>query len=124
MFLAIVGAIAIGHLLVTSVRRRRRDFAVLKSVGFTRRQVLTTVAWQATTVAAAGLLLGLSLGLVLGVLLWHAVAHQIGVLATAEVPAETLAAIALGTIIAINVIAAYPAASAAHTQPAATLRSE
>jgi hypothetical protein len=123
-FLALVGAIAIGHLLVTSVRRRRRDFAVLKSVGFTRRQILATVSWQASTIAAAGVLVGLSLGLLVGTLLWHAIAHQVGVLAHAEVPAELLAAIGLSTFLIVNIIAAFPARSAAHTQPAVALRSE
>ena len=38
--------------LFASVRRRRRDLAVLKTIGFTRRQLAATVAWQATVAAA------------------------------------------------------------------------
>jgi putative ABC transport system permease protein len=123
-FLAIVGAIAVGHLLVTSVRRRRRDFAVLKSVGFTRRQVLATVSCQATTVAVVGLLVGAVLGLVVGDVLWEAIARQVGVLPDAMIPTAILAGIAVATVIVVNVIAAFPARSAARTRPAVTLRSE
>jgi hypothetical protein len=44
LFLILIGTIAVGHLLVTSVQRRQRDFAVLKSVGFRRYQTYATVA--------------------------------------------------------------------------------
>jgi len=52
---AVLAVLAIGtvaHALTTSVRRRRRDRAVLKTLGSTRRQVSGAVAWQATTIAA------------------------------------------------------------------------
>jgi putative ABC transport system permease protein len=124
VFLAVVGAVAVGHLLVTSVRRRRRDFAVLKSMGFTRRQVLTTVSWQATTVAAAGLLAGLVLGIIAGSLMWRAVANRVGVLPTVAIPAGILVGVSVATIVVVNVIAAVPARSAARTRPAVALRSE
>ena len=45
-----LGALAvmtITHLLITSVRRRWRDFAVLRTIGFTRGQIRGAVAWQA-----------------------------------------------------------------------------
>jgi hypothetical protein len=54
--LAVLGAATLGHLLVTSVRRRRRDLAVLKTLGFVRHQISATVAWQATVLAALALL--------------------------------------------------------------------
>ena len=53
--------------LVSSLRRRRRELAVLKTLGFSRRQVRATVAWQASTVAAVGLVVGIPLGLLVGV---------------------------------------------------------
>ena len=53
--LAAIAAAALAHTLVTAIRRRRRQLAVLKTSGFDRRQLLATVAWQATTFAAIGL---------------------------------------------------------------------
>jgi putative ABC transport system permease protein len=123
-FLALVGAVAVGHLLVTSVRRRRRDFAVLKSMGFTRRQVLATVTWQATTVAGFGLLAGSVLGLVAGGGLWRAAAGRVGVLPAVDLPIAVLAAVALAAVLITNLVAAFPARTAARTHPAVTLRSE
>ena len=64
--LALLAAAALAHLLVTSVRRRRRDLAILKSLGFVRGQVSAAVAWQATTVALLALAVGLPLGVALG----------------------------------------------------------
>ena len=50
----------------TSVRRRRRDLALLKTLGFTQRQLAAAVAWQATVIGAIGITLGIPLGMVLG----------------------------------------------------------
>ena len=47
--LSVLALLAVGHALVTAVRRRRRELALLKTIGFDRRQVRATVAWQATT---------------------------------------------------------------------------
>ena len=41
---------AVGHAIVASVHRRRRELALLKTLGFERRQVRATVGWQATTI--------------------------------------------------------------------------
>ncbi len=59
-----VGTLA--YVLLTTVRRRRRDLAVLKTLGLTRAQVRGVVAWEATTFATMALLLGLPLGVLAG----------------------------------------------------------
>ena len=55
-----VGTLA--HVLLTGVRRRRRDLALLKTLGFARSQVLGVVAWEASAFAVVALLIGLPLG--------------------------------------------------------------
>src|SRR5439155_20129368 len=47
--LGLLALATIAHALVTSVRRRRRDLAILKTLGFVRSQVRGAVAWQAST---------------------------------------------------------------------------
>jgi ABC-type lipoprotein release transport system permease subunit len=123
-FLAVLGAIAVAHLLVTSVNNRRRDFAVLKAFGFTRGQVRSAVAWQATTVTAVGVTAGLALGLPTGVLLWRAAANRVGVLAEVTVPAFVLAAVVIGAFAIANAVALVPARRAGNTRAALTLRTE
>ena len=54
-FLAVLGLVFVGHALLSSPRRRRRDLAVLRTLGLVRRQVAATLAVQATAVTAVGL---------------------------------------------------------------------
>ena len=53
--LALMALAALTHSLVTSVRRRRRDFAVLKTLGFTTRQTASTARWQGLALTASAL---------------------------------------------------------------------
>jgi FtsX-like permease family len=117
-------AAALAHALVTSVRRRRRDLAILKTLGFTRAQVVVAVAWQATTVAAIGLLVGLPLGLGIGRFAWSVFAEGLGVVPEAVTPVGFTALVVPATIVLANLIAALPAQAAARTQPALVLRAE
>ena len=68
--LALLAVATLIHVLLTSVRRRRPDLAVLKSLGLLPSQVLSTVLWQATALAAASLLVGLPLGILAGRWAW------------------------------------------------------
>src|SRR5207244_3555760 len=72
--------------LFASVRRRRQDLAVLKTIGFTRRQLAATVAWQATVAAIVGSAVGIPLGIALGRWLWTAFARQIYAVPQPAVP--------------------------------------
>jgi len=114
----------LAHLLVTSVRRRRRDLAVLKTLGFVRRQVSATGIWQATTVALVALAVGLPLGIAAGRWAWMLVADRLGVVPVSVVPALVLTLVALTTVLAANLVAAVPAWMAARTRPATVLRAE
>lgn len=122
--LVLLGLATIGHLLVTSVRRRRRDLAVLKTMGFVRRQVAATVAWQASTLAAVALLVGLPLGVAAGRWAWILVNQGVGSLAGPLIPAMPLLLAAPVVVLIANLVAAMPARSAAATRPAVVLRSE
>jgi predicted lysophospholipase L1 biosynthesis ABC-type transport system permease subunit len=123
-FVALVALVAVGLALVSSLRRRRREFAVLKTLGFTRRQVRATVAWQASTVAAFGLVVGIPLGLLVGTFVWRRVANQLGISGNPTWPVLGVLVLIPAAIVAVNLIAAVPAARAARTRPAVVLRSE
>ncbi|HEX5587881.1 MAG TPA: FtsX-like permease family protein, partial [Acidimicrobiia bacterium] len=123
-FVGVVALAAVGFALVTTVRRRRRELAVLKTLGFRRGQVRATVAWHATTVALVGLVVGIPLGLVVGRFLWHEVATELGVSTDPTWPVLAAAVLVPVALVAVNLIAAVPARSAARTRPAVVLRSE
>jgi len=120
----VIAGIALGYTLVVSVRRRRRELAILRTVGFTRGQVRSTVAWQATTLAMIGLGLGIVVGFVVGERVWHAVADDLGVSPSIAVPVLGVALVIPLTVLLANAIAAVPAWSAARTPPATALRAE
>ena len=84
--LGLLGAGVLVHLLVTSVRARRRDLAVLKTIGFTRRQLVLAVAAQATTLVLVALVIAVPLGLVIGRWTWSSFADDLGVVAGVVVP--------------------------------------
>ena len=117
----VVGAVvALGLTLVTSVRRRRGELGVLKTLGFTQRQLAATVAWQASVAAVVGIVVGIPLGIAAGRQLWILFARDINAVPTPTVPVLTIALIAVGTLVLANLIAAFPGRLAART-PAAGL---
>lgn len=122
--LAALGAAALAHVLVTAIRRRRRDLAILKTIGFVRGQARRAVAWQATTMVVVAAMVGVPLGVIGGRWLWTRVADGIGVLPRPEVSILVLAALGPAVVVVANIIAALPARAAARTQPALVLRSE
>ena len=122
--LATLGAAALAHVLVTAIRRRRRDVAILKTVGFVRGQARRVVAWQATITVLFATLIGMPLGIVVGRTLWNLVANGIGVLPSPKVEPALLWALIPAVVALGNLIAAPPGRSAARTQPALVLRSE
>jgi FtsX-like permease family len=114
----------ITHLLLTSVHRRRRDFAILRTLGFTRSQVRRTVAWQASTLTAAALLIGIPPGIVCGRLAWGIFADQLGILPVIDIPSRQLVIMVPIALAAAVAIAALPGESAARPPAAHVLRSE
>jgi len=124
LLLAILALVAVGHTLVTSVRRRRHELAVFKTIGFRRGQIGAAVAWQATTVAVIGLVVGIPVGLVIGRLVWRAVANSLGIAVVTSVPVWWLVGLAVATLVLVNVVAFLPARAAARTKPAVALRAE
>lgn len=121
---AVVAAGVLAHVLVTSARARRRDLAVLRALGFRRRQVRSSLAWQATTIAAVALVVGLPIGIVLGRWGWRIYARSIGVVPEPAVAWLTVAVAVGGALVVANVVAAWPGRAAARTPAATVLRSE
>jgi len=119
------GAIAaLGLTLAASVRRRRRDLALLKTLGFTQRQLAAAVAWQATVAAITGVIVGIPLGIVIGRELWTLFAHNLNAVPDPSVPAIPVTIVAVGALVFANLVAALPGRSAARTPTVLVLRTE
>jgi ABC-type lipoprotein release transport system permease subunit len=121
--LSLLALVTVAHLLLTSVRRRRRDFAVLRSIGFTRGQVRRTISWQACTLTGVALALGIPVGIVCGRVAWRLFAGQLGIEPIVVLPVILVLVVPAALVLAAAV-AAVPGESAARTRPAEILRSE
>ncbi len=122
--LAVGAVIALGLTLTASVRRRRRDLALLKTLGFTHLQIAATVAWQASVAAVVGIGVGLPLGIAAGRWLWTLFAREIYAVPHPTVPVGSVALVAVGAVVLANVVSALPGRSAARTPTATLLRAD
>ncbi len=122
--LALGAVLALGISLASSVRRRRRDLATLKTLGFTHRQLAAAIAWQASVAAGVGVAVGIPFGVVAGRSLWTLFARSINAVPNPTVPVLAVVLVGLGTIVFANAVAALPGRSAARTPAALVLRSE
>jgi len=116
-------AVALALALVSTVRRRRPDLALLKTLGFTGRQLAVSLASQATVTAAVGIVVGLPLGVVAGRQLWDLFARDINAVPQPAVPAS-IALVALGALVLAVVVATIPARAAASTPAVVALQQE
>jgi ABC-type lipoprotein release transport system permease subunit len=123
-FLALLAVAAVGHGLVTAVRRRRGELAVLRALGMTPAQSRVVVVTQATVLAVVGLLFGVPLGIALGRTVWRAVADSTPVQYAAPFASLTLILVVPGAFVAANLLAAWPARRAARLRVAEVLRAE
>jgi hypothetical protein len=122
--LVVAAMVALGLTLITSLRRRVRDLATLKALGFTGRQLIHTVCWQSSVAIGGGVLVGVPLGVVLGRWLWTLFARDISVVSAPTVPAVAIALVVIGALILANLVAIVPGRIAARTATAANLRQE
>lgn len=114
----VVGAIVIMNIMLVSVAERTREIGVRKSLGAKRRDILLQFLVEASTLSAAGAVLGILLGVVL------AKAVQ-----TASPLPATVApwSIALAVLLGVGVglgAGVYPAWRASRLDPIVALRSE
>ncbi len=112
------------HLLVTGVRRRRRDLGMLRALGFTSAQVRRTVLAQATTLTLFSLVVAIPVGVAAGRFLWAVTAHWLGIPVVQVVPIGEVVLVALGALVIGNLAALVPALGAGRVAPARILRSE
>jgi len=121
--LATGAVIALAVALVATVRKRRQDLALLKTLGFTRSQLAVTLTWQATVTALVGIVIGVPVGIAAGRQLWIIFARSIDAVPEPSVPLSIIL-VAAGTLVLANLVAAVPGRVAASTPAAIILRGE
>jgi hypothetical protein len=124
LFLSLVAVAALAHGLVLTSRRRAHDIAVLRSLGFTPRQVGASLLTMAGVTAAVGLVIGAPLGLAIGRVVWHTVAASTQVATDVALPTVLLALLAPLVLSVAALLAVLPARRSAAMRPSGVLRVE
>jgi putative ABC transport system permease protein len=114
----------VAHTVVTSVRERRREIAIFKTLGFVRRQAAAVVSAQSTTFMIVALLFGVPLGYAAANWTWTALADRAGFVPAPAIEAGALVIYAIGVLVVANVVAAWPGRTAARSRPSLVLRAE
>jgi hypothetical protein len=122
--LAVAMVLSVWAAVQASTRRRRRDLAMMKALGMTRRQVRAIVLWQSSTMLVISAVLGLVCGWAAGRLVWSAFTSSLGVLPVTALPLGVVLLGLLILVVAGNTLAALPAELAARTPSASLLRRE
>jgi ABC-type lipoprotein release transport system permease subunit len=124
LVLALLAIGTLAHVLLTSVRRRAGELAILKVLGMIRAQVLTVVLWQALAFSLAAVAVGLPLGIAAGRWAWVLFAGSAGAPAEPAVPVLPVLAFVPATLLLAALVAALPGRAAGRLRPAAALRAE
>ena len=124
IFLAVVAAATLTFVLLVTIRRRRHDLALLRTLGFERRQLRSTVFSQSLILVVPGTALGIIGGLVVGRLAWSATAQSMGAPEVQVAPIAGMVAVLAASIVLACGVAAIPARLAARARPAEVLRTE
>jgi ABC-type antimicrobial peptide transport system permease subunit len=116
--------LGLSMVVAASVRARRRELAMLRTLGFTGGQLRTSVRVQAAATMLAALLIGVPLGIVAGRLAWRAFASGLAVVLPPTTPLLAVLLTTIGALAAVVITATVPALLAGRATPATTLRTE
>ncbi len=122
--LALLAVLTVAHAMLTSVRARRRDLAVLRSLGADQGFVSRVVHWQATAFTIVPALIAVPLGFIVGRAIFTAYADGIGAISDAAVPALFVSSVLIAVVILANVVGTLAAHRVRRTPPAVVLQSE
>ena len=98
LLVGLLAVLTVVHVMVTSVHNRRRDLAVLRSLGADGRWITRAVHWQATAFAMVPLVLGTPIGLIAGRKVFEALADSLGAVPDPSFPYALLASVVVGLV--------------------------
>jgi hypothetical protein len=122
--LAVAALLSLTLTVLSAVRRRRHELALLKAMGMSSGQLRLVIAWQTSLTLLIAVAVGGPLGAVGGRLAWQSFADSLGAMPVSEIPLAGLVLGLLVLILAGNLLSSAPAAIAARTRVALALRAE
>ena len=107
-----------------SARIRRRDFAVLRTLGLQRRQLTAVTCWQTTTLTGLALLLALPIGAAGGHWAWSLFADVLGISPGTAIALAPALVLIPAVLLAANLVALWPGRRSSTVRPVELLRTE
>ena len=107
-----------------TVARRRRELAVLATLGVTRAQIRRTLLVETSLFALCGLVIGVPLGVMVGRGVWSIVAGGAGVATDPSIPGIPVLFLLVGTVLFTSIVGLGAGVVATRLRPGAALRSE
>ncbi len=103
--LACLVALPLGYGIVSTVRSRRRELAVLRALGMTSNQVSAIVIVHAIVVALVAVAFGVVAGALIANIGWHLFSESVGFEWPVTVPSRAVALVAVGSVLMATAIA-------------------
>ena len=122
--LALLGLGVLTQFIFQSARARRRDFAVLRTLGLQRRQLTALLVWQISTLTGLAVLIGLPVGAAAGHWAWALFADVLGVAPGTNIPFGAGLLLIPAALVAANLVALWPARRSLRIPTAQLLRAE
>ncbi len=119
-----VSALGVVNTMAISVLERRREIAVLRSIGLTRRQVVRMVLAEAAVLGSLGGVLGLAFGIVLARMFIRVVQHLVDYELTMVISPRVLISSVLIALVVSQLAALVPALRASRGQIVESLHEE
>ena len=120
----LLGAAGLVHVLAISTRRRRRDLALLRALGFERRDVRRTLSTQAVVTALVGVGVGVPLGIVTARFAWRLTVRHLGIVDTVPLPLPEFVLIAVTALLGAVVLSLPLAREVSRRSISGVLRAE
>ncbi|MCU1429294.1 MAG: hypothetical protein JWL83_3294 [Actinomycetia bacterium] len=124
LVIALMGIAVLAHVLMVAASAQRRDFAILRALGFSRAQTARTIAWQATIYALVAVAVGSPIGFFAGRLAWQAYARGLDVVPDSAMSWSTWAITAAGMLLLAALVAVPAAGRVIRTRSATVLHAD
>ena len=122
--LGFIAVVSVGHAAWVTVRVRKREFAVLRVLGFSSGQLRGVITIQATVLALVGAAAGTVVGLVLGSQVWSAVADRVYLPVVVRLPIVALLVVPFAVVLLSNLGATLARRAAGRVHAGVALRGE
>ena len=122
--LGALGVLIIAFVVPTSIRRERREWAVLRTMGADRRWITCAALWQALSITLIPVVIGIPLGLLGGARVFGLFSDAMGVVDSASAPLLLAAGVGLAVLLLTVLAAGAAIRRPAVRPPSVLLRTE